>query len=213
MVELVKIQENNGKKAVSARELYENLGFNKANWAKWYKKNILNNQFAVENEDYQTLILSMNGNETQDFALSIDFAKKLSMLARTDQGEKIRNYFVEVEKVALSSAKPLSTIEILELTLKGIKEQNLELQEIKSEVKELKAKTDNSSNYISVMGYARIKEVKIGLHLAAQIGTKAKAYCKEKGYSIETVPDPRFGKVNIYPFEAVEQAFNQIIVA
>jgi len=31
MNELIKITEHNGRKAVSARELYEKLGYNKAN--------------------------------------------------------------------------------------------------------------------------------------------------------------------------------------
>ena len=38
MNELVKVTESNGKQAVSARELYEKLGFNTAHWAKWYVK-------------------------------------------------------------------------------------------------------------------------------------------------------------------------------
>lgn len=47
----------------------------------------------------------LNGNETQDFALFIDFAKKLSMMARTPSGETIRQYFVDIEKEALSKNK------------------------------------------------------------------------------------------------------------
>lgn len=42
--------------------------------------------------------LSANGNETQDFALSIDFAKKISMMARTEMGEKVREYFLKIER-------------------------------------------------------------------------------------------------------------------
>jgi anti-repressor protein len=95
MYELIKVTENNGKQAVSARELYENLGYAVQHWAGWYSKNIVNNQFAIENEDYTELPLS---GRSIDFALSIDFAKKICMLARTEAGEKIRNYFIEVER-------------------------------------------------------------------------------------------------------------------
>ena len=49
MEELIKITEYNGKKAVSARELYEKLGFASQHWASWYKKNITSNPFAVQN--------------------------------------------------------------------------------------------------------------------------------------------------------------------
>lgn len=75
--ELIPIQENNGKKAVSARALYEFLGYNKAVWKRWYEKNILNNAYAEESVDWGGFNIELNGNETMDFALSIKFAKKL----------------------------------------------------------------------------------------------------------------------------------------
>lgn len=109
MKELIKITEQNGNQAVSARELYEFLGYNKAVWARWYQKNILENEFAFENIDYQTFNITLNGNETKDFALSIDFAKKLSMKANTARGEEARQYFIECEKQLRSGKYALPT--------------------------------------------------------------------------------------------------------
>ncbi len=109
MQELIKITEQNGNQAVSARELYEFLGYNKAVWARWYQKNILENEFAFENIDYQTFNITLNGNETKDFALSIDFAKKLSMKANTARGEEARQYFIECEKQLRSGKFALPT--------------------------------------------------------------------------------------------------------
>lgn len=102
MNELIRITERNGKKAVSARELYEFLGYDLSNWKRWYNKNIIDNQFATENEDYIGFVIKTsserNGNETQDFALSIRFAKKLSMMAKTEKGEQARDYFIACEE-------------------------------------------------------------------------------------------------------------------
>ena len=109
MKQLIKITEQNGNQAVSARELYEFLGYNKAVWARWYQKNILENEFAFENIDYQTFNITLNGNETKDFALSIDFAKKLSMKANTARGEEARQYFIECEKQLRSGKFALPT--------------------------------------------------------------------------------------------------------
>ena len=120
MDELIKIIDNNGKKAVSARELYNELGLAEQHWVRWYRKNITANQFAIENEDFVQL---PSMGRTVDFALSIDFAKKLSMLARTDAGEKIRTYFVEVEKQVKQLSRPQSTLDILKLTIQGLEEQ------------------------------------------------------------------------------------------
>lgn len=139
MNELIKITETNGKNAVSARELYEKLGYDLSQWPRWYKKNITNNKFAMEDVDYQTLRLNVDkGRPSSDFALSIDFAKKLSMLARTEAGEKIRQYFVDVEKrsLKLSHLIPQNFADALELAAKQhrmieAKTKELELAEHK----------------------------------------------------------------------------------
>ena len=133
-MELIKITEQNGKKAVSAKELYEFLGYNKAHWAKWYRKNIEENEFSIENEDFQTLTLSVNGNETRDFALSIDFAKRLSMMARTEKGEQARRYFIECEKKAQNPIMSLSRIDLAKMIIQAEEEKQalqLEIQENK----------------------------------------------------------------------------------
>ena len=138
MQELIKITEQNGSKAVSARELYEFLGYNKAVWSRWYQKNILENEFAFENIDYQTLNIMLNGNETKDFAISIDFAKKLSMKANTARGEEARQYFIECEKQLRAKEQahhaqiPQSFSEALRLAAEQaekIEEQQKQLQE------------------------------------------------------------------------------------
>jgi phage anti-repressor protein len=98
MKELVKITERGGKRVVSARELYEFLGYDKSQWSRWYQKNIIENDFADENIDYQTFDIMSNGNPTKDFALSIDFAKELSMLTRNEKGKQARRYFIERDK-------------------------------------------------------------------------------------------------------------------
>lgn len=205
MGELIKIQEHNGNKAVSARELYEGLGFDISNWAKWYKKNITDNQFALEGEDYIQLVLS---TRTIDFALSIDFAKKLSMMARTEAGEKIRQYFIEVEKRAKEIAKPLTTLDFLEYNLKLMREQEQRVSAIESKVLAIEAKTATRPDYYTIIGYATINNLSIGLQIASKIGGKAARICKSNGYLMDEVPDPRFGRVRSYPKFVLEQVFN-----
>lgn len=119
---------------MSARELYEFLGYNKAHWAKWYRKNIEENEFSIENEDFQALTLSVNGNETRDFALSIDFAKRLSMMARTEKGEQARRYFIECEKKAQNPIMSLSRIDLAKMIIQSEEEK----QALQLEIKENK---------------------------------------------------------------------------
>lgn len=151
MKELIKITEQNGTKAVSARELYEFLGFDKSNWAKWYRKNIENNEFAFENVDYQTFVLSTNGNETKDFALSIEFAKKISMMARTEKGEEARRYFIECEK-QLKTVLPTTYKEALLELVKKEEEKEALLLENQAQQKQLEAQAPKVLFTEAVMG-------------------------------------------------------------
>ena len=64
---------------VSARELYEALGLDKSNWSRWTKQNIVNNPFAVVNNDYVGFVIMTNGNETTDYALVTDVADVLEI--------------------------------------------------------------------------------------------------------------------------------------
>lgn len=99
MKELIKINTNEeGKQLVSARELYLGLGLRKKNWSRWYPTNIENNDFFNKNVDWVGVPLNEEGNETMDFAISLDFAKHIAMMARTEKSHEYRNYFIECEK-------------------------------------------------------------------------------------------------------------------
>lgn len=98
--ELIKITTNNeGQQLVSARELYLGLGLNKAAWSRWHKTNIQSNEFFEENIDWVGVQHDVEGNETMDFAISIEFAKHIAMMTRTEKSHEYRKYFIECEKV------------------------------------------------------------------------------------------------------------------
>lgn len=209
MYEIIKITETNGRKAVSAKELYEKLGLNKAVWSRWYDKNIIKNPYAIENEDWVGFNIVLNGNETQDFALSLDFAKKLSMMARTEVGEKMRQYFIEVEKGAQAIARPISTLDMLELSIKQLRAQESRVDAIETKILEIEAKAATRPDYFTIVGYATLHKIQVGLKLASSLGKKASTICKAHNYPMEELPDPRFGRVRMYPAMVLQQVFEE----
>jgi anti-repressor protein len=103
MKELIKITEKDGKQAVSARELYDYLHDDNSQFGRFVSSKIVNNEFAVEGVDYQRfdiIVDTPNGGRRtlSDYVLSIEFAKKIAMIAKTSKGEEIREYFIECEK-------------------------------------------------------------------------------------------------------------------
>lgn len=206
-------QETNGKKAVSARELYDRLGFASQHWAKWYSKNIINNSFAIENEDFVKLPLS---GRSVDFALSIDFAKKLSMLARTEQGEKVRDYFIEVEKAATSNVAALteaqiilSTIQTMQVQQKAIQVHDEKLALIESKISQIE-KTQSveiKQDYCTILAFCKRQGKSISFSEAVQKGKIASKLSKEKGFDIRKVSDEKYGYVNSYKESVLKEAF------
>ena len=101
---LIEIKTNDkGESLVSARELYDFLGLSKR-FSAWIETYIGNEDYGfVENEDFTSVLTSTvvnNGakRELQDYALTLDMAKELSMLSKTEKGKKARKYFIEVER-------------------------------------------------------------------------------------------------------------------
>jgi phage anti-repressor protein len=104
MQELITIREDkNGFPVVSAKELYDRLNLPKQHWARWSRANIEQNPFASEGKDWLTLPIMGRGFETKDYAISLDLAKKLCMLTKTEVGEQIRNYFLDCERLSNQS--------------------------------------------------------------------------------------------------------------
>lgn len=99
MNELIKIQVKNDCQLVSARDLYKGLDL-KIRFSLWVKKNF--DQF-VEGEDFtsvstDTVVNNGARKPIQDYLVTIDMAKELCMMSKTEKGKEVRKYFIQVEK-------------------------------------------------------------------------------------------------------------------
>ena len=95
MNEIIPINYENDNPAVSAKDLYDFLELDKSHWTRWYTANITECSLFEKDIDYVGFALMANGNETIDFALTIDMAKELCMLCRNDKGKEARLYFIK----------------------------------------------------------------------------------------------------------------------
>ncbi len=105
----------------TAKKLYEFLEMRQGDYSRWYKTNILENPFAIENEDYEVLRTDAEnpkgGRPTQDFKLSANFAKKLSIQGKTEKGEQARDYFIAVENKLKETIQDGITHNVKQLTI------------------------------------------------------------------------------------------------
>ena len=111
MNELIKITEYNGNQAVSARDLHKFLEITER-FSSWFERML---QYGfVENQDFtsaKSFTLVNNGaqREIDDYALTLDCAKEISMIQRSKKGKEAREYFIECEKQLRSGKFALPT--------------------------------------------------------------------------------------------------------
>ena len=95
------------KNTVNARELHAFLDV-QTRFNDWIERRIAEYEFK-ENQDfvfYSNLSKNQTGRPRVEYALSLDMAKELSMVERTDKGKQARQYFIDCEKQLQSSLKP-----------------------------------------------------------------------------------------------------------
>ena len=97
MNELINIKTSEtGEPSVSGRELHEFLGV-ATPYDKWFPR--MAEYGFTEGRDFSTFLSeSTGGRPSTNHLLTIDMAKEIAMIQRTDRGKQARQYFIQVEK-------------------------------------------------------------------------------------------------------------------
>lgn len=96
MNEILKINYDNDRITLSARELHEFLEV-KSKYADWFKN--MSAYGFEENIDYRAFSKNLeNGGRRIDHEITLDMAKEIAMIQRNEKGKQARQYFIEVEK-------------------------------------------------------------------------------------------------------------------
>lgn len=128
MNELVKV--NFETQTVSARELHEKLGIEKR-FSAWFDTN---SQGFVEGEDFTSVLSGTvvnNGaqRELQDYAVSVDMAKHICLMSRTEAGKRCRQYLIDLEKAWNTPEQVMArALKLADQTIDSLKTQVIEMK-------------------------------------------------------------------------------------
>ena len=204
MNELLKINYGNDRITLSARELHEFLGIG-TQYTKWFDR--MSEYGFYENVDYQAISqkrLTAQGNETTyiDHEITLDMAKEIAMIQRSDKGKEVRQYFLELERRWNSPEAVMNrALEYSRKQVKALMEENKELKP-KALFADAVATSESSiligqlAKIISQNGY------KIGQNRLFQ-------WLREKGYLIksgERYNQPTQRSMEMKLFEVKERA-------
>ena len=139
-MELIKIIERDGRQLVSGRELHEFLEI-RTKYKDWFRRMV---EYGFEEEiDFIKVAQKRATNNLKnpvttviDHAISIDMAKEISMIQRTEKGKIARQYFINCEK-KVKEVKKLSPMELMELQFIALKEQKEKIAQVENRVDKL----------------------------------------------------------------------------
>lgn len=136
MNELLKVNYDNDRITLSARELHEFLGI-KSVFTTWFNR-MCEYGFQESNDFLPILEESSGGRPSTDYQITLDMAKEIAMIQRSDKGKEVRQYFLELERRWNSPEAVMNRA--LEYSRKQVKALMEEKQGLIEENKELKPK-------------------------------------------------------------------------
>ena len=125
------------------------------------------------------------------------------------------NKFEEM-KEALREQKTLSIPEQLLINAQYLVEVEKRINSVEENVEEFKkdiSRLENNqrrevtSNHLTVIAYANIKGIKPKSYHAPSVGKKATKICRERNLRTGTVVDSKYGLINTYPMEVLDEIF------
>lgn len=130
MNELLNVNYGNDRITLSARELHGFLGIG-TEFAKWMQR-MCEYGFS-ENQDYRVFVKnddnSKGGRPSTDYEITLDMAKEIAMIQRSDKGKEVRQYFLELERRWNSPEAVMNrALEYSRKQVKALMEENKELK-------------------------------------------------------------------------------------
>lgn len=178
--------------SVNLRDLHEKLE-SKQDFQSWFKKQSEALEHYEEGVDYIRMTkdknhswvevkksLNLQGKQAE-YIVSLDMAKHLAMLSKTQKGREVRKYFIEAEK-KLTSQLPQNFSEALRMLANEVEQKDLALKQ-RDEAIRTKAYIGNSreAKAMATASVAVREANKLKIEL-----DKSKEYCTIKRMSLLT---------------------------
>lgn len=105
-------------------------------------------------------------------------------------------------------SNPMTSLEALQMAVNKMVEQERRLRNMEDRIDMIEAKNTTVPNeYFTIAGFASIRKQKVDISKANILGRKAAQISRHLGYEIGKVSDPRYGAVNTYHIDVLNEVF------
>ena len=197
MNELLKIDTSDAERiTVSARDLHKALEVS-TDFNHWFTR-MCEYGFEAQKDFTTFLSESTGGRPSQDAQITVDMAKEIAMLQRTEKSKEVRKYFIQVEKEWNSPERVMArALTIANKTIETLKIENSEMKP-KALFADAVAQSDTS---ILVYDLAKLicqNGIKIG-------GNRLWTWLRENGFIFKHSCEPTQKSMEMKLFEVIER--------
>ena len=198
---------------VSARELHSTLEISKR-FSSWFESN---SQGFIEGEDFRGAYLKVQTNqyggekEIQDYNMTVDMAKHICLMSRTDKGKQCRQYLIDLEKAWNTPEQVMArALKLADRTIDKLKSDNkaLTADNERMKPKEIFADAVSTSQTSILVGDL----AKLICQNGVQIGqNRLFAWLRDNGYLIKSGERrhmPTQKSIELGLFEVKERTIN-----
>lgn len=165
--------------------------------------------FVMNRDGFTLLAMGFNGKKALDFKIAyIDAFNQMEAELKSQQTKQLTAAESLLQSVQLLVAheRQLAIIEQNQKNMQGaISSLYDKVYGMQFETDMVKQKLNNEIDRYTVIGYCSAHNIPMTRKEAAIIGSTCSRMCKKRNILVESIADPRFGKVNTYPSELIAE--------
>lgn len=188
---------------VSARELHERLNI-KTPFTMWFDR--VKDYGFTEGEEFFTKKLETSeqgGRPATDYEITIDMAKEICMIQRTEKGRQIRQYFIDLEKAWNTPELVMArALKVADRTITELKAENKTLLEDNERMKPKEVFADAvtaSDSSVLVRDFAKMMRQN-NVHIGEK---RLYKWFRENGYICQKSTEPTQRAMEMGLFERI----------
>lgn len=159
--------------------------------------------YEMTKDGFTFLVMGYTGQKAAEFKEA--YIKKFNQME-----EELRKGRPQTLTPAESLLQSVQLLVDLERKQKQLEERT---DTIGKDVDDIKGRLNNELKSYTVVGYCARNNIEVSRKEASAVGNRASRLCKKKGIQVDTMSDPRFGKVNLYPEDILKELVDNMVAA